>query len=115
MVTNDSIINQLGTLGRELGELSDLLGDAEVEAVKLRLDFERRESIAFLQAEGSVEKKKHIARLEAQEAEEEFLLADAKVRYLKTRIRVVETRIDIGRTLGATVRAELAALPGVEN
>jgi len=115
-MTNPNAINQqLGTLGRELGELVDLLGDAEVEAVKLRLDFERRESIAFLQADGSVEKRKHEARLEAQEAEEEFLLADAKVRYLKTRIRVVETRIDIGRTLGATARAELAALPGVDN
>lgn len=84
--------------------------DAEREAVALRHAADVIESKAFLRAEGSVEARKHQARLDADDAEGKALVAEAVVRTLKAKIRAIETDIEAHRTYGATVRAELQTL-----
>jgi hypothetical protein len=88
-----------------------MLKDAEVEAVEARHAADMIESRAFLSAEGPMDIRKHRARVEADAAEEAALGAEATVRWLRQRIRAISLRIDIGRSYGAAVRAELAVLP----
>lgn len=104
----------LGELTKEIGDKLDLLREADYEATRAKIDYDRALSIAFRQASGSIEARRHIAtemchgrRLAAEEAA-------VKVRDLKNRIKLLETRIDVGRSYGAALRAEAAALPWQE-
>ena len=46
--------------------------------------------------------------------EMDALVAEALARHLKAKIRSIESRIEIGRSYGAAIRAELRTLPGQE-
>ncbi|MGH7876619.1 MAG: hypothetical protein ACRENM_02990 [Candidatus Dormibacteraceae bacterium] len=109
-LTPNQVVRQLSELGRELDAAVRTLKDSEVEAVTKRHAADMAESRAFVAAEGSMELRKHRARLEADPLEGEALVAEAVVRHLRTRIRSIDTRIEIGRSYGAAVRAELKAL-----
>lgn len=100
----------LGKIVAEIGELVVLLGAADMAATRAKAEYDRAIAIAFRQASGSIESRRHTAtevchgrRLEADEGA-------VKVRDLKNRIRHLETRIDVGRSFGAALRAEAAAL-----
>lgn len=110
LLTADSVGAQLSRLGQELDQLVAALGDQEIVAIKARSLAQHTEARAYLGAEGPVEERKREAYLYAEEALQEADIAEAVVRHLKAKIRATEARIDIGRTLGATVRAELATL-----
>lgn len=114
-LTSESIIDNLGKLSRQLDSLVEEIWRAEQEAVLLRQQFEVAEAKAFLTAEGAVESRKRLAKIETEEIETEALIAEAKLRYMKNRFRALEQRIEVGRTYSATVRAELKTLPGVES
>ena len=101
---------QLTELGRELDAVVRTLHDVEIDAVKKRHDADIAESRAFLEASGPVEQRKHEARLKADKFEEEALVAEALLRYLRAKVRAIDTRIEIGRSYGAAVRAELKTL-----
>lgn len=111
LLTPNDVVRQLTALGRELDGAVSMLKDAEVEAVEARHAADMIESRAFLSAEGPMDIRKHRARVEADAAEEAALGAEATVRWLRQRIRAISLRIDIGRSYGAAVRAELAVLP----
>lgn len=104
----------LSTLTHEIGEKLDELRDADLEATRAKADYDRAVAVAFKQCSGSVEARRHMTtemchgrRLAAEEAA-------CRVRDLKARIRLLETRIDVGRSWGAALRAEMAALPWQE-
>lgn len=104
----------LGKLTHEIGDKLDELRDADLEATRAKVDYDRAYAVAFKQCSGSVESRRHMAtemchgrRLAAEEAA-------VQVRDLKNRIRLLETRIDVGRSYGAALRAEAAALPWQE-
>lgn len=104
----------LGKLTHEIGERLDQLRDADYEHVRLKAEYDRASAIAFKQCSGSIEARRnmvvemcHGRRLAAEEAA-------AKVRDIKARIKLLETRIDVGRSYGAALRAEAAALPWME-
>jgi hypothetical protein len=106
------VVLHLAKLGRELDEIVGVLRDAEMAAVTKRHAADMAESHAYLEAVGSVETRKHLARVATDKVEAEALVAEAVVRYLKARINTISTRVDIGRSYSALIRSELAVLPG---
>jgi hypothetical protein len=113
LLTADSVGAQLARLGQELDQLVEVLGAQELKAIHVKAAAQRKEAKAYLGAEGPVEERKREAYLYAADALESAEVEEAVVRHVKSQIRAVEARIDIGRTLGATVRAELATLASV--
>jgi hypothetical protein len=104
------VVKILGDLTRQLRDQVRAYGLAETDAATKRHAADQIEARAFLRAEGSVEQRKNQARVDADHAEGEAKVAEALVKILKSRIRVIETEIDCARTAGATFRAELSTL-----
>ncbi len=111
LLTANEVVVALSKLGAELDATVTALKQAELDAANKRHEADQAESRAFVAADGSMDLRKHLARLAAGKQEQEALVAEAVCRYLKTRIRAIEVRVEIGRSYGAAVRAELAALP----
>lgn len=110
MTTPIAVGNLLAAIVGQIGELVLELEAADMEATRAKAEFDRAYAIAYRQASGSVESRRLIAvettygrRLEADEAA-------VRVRGLKSRIRHLETRVDVGRSYGAALRAEAAAV-----
>jgi hypothetical protein len=112
--TANEVVRNLAALTKELRDATTAYRAAEFDAAKLRHAADQIEARAFLRAEGSVDFRKNTAKVAADTPEGAALVAEALVRILKAEIRSIETRIDVGRTYGATVRAELATLGAME-
>jgi hypothetical protein len=102
---NQVVLNLLA-LARQIQELSDQLDQIEEDAVNAREDFTLAHAKAFLRAEGPMDIRKytaieqtHVERIQAE-------LAETKVRGMKRQIDTLKTRIDVGRSAAALVRAE---------
>ncbi len=106
------IIHQLGKMGRELDQLVREISAQELKWLKSNRAATHAEAVAYLQAEGPVEIRKRTAFLAAEELLDQAEVDGATLRHLKSQIKALEIRIDIGRTLSATTRAELAILGG---
>ncbi|HVB77611.1 MAG TPA: hypothetical protein VNI34_07425 [Candidatus Nitrosotalea sp.] len=106
MLTTSDVVQQLAELGRELDAAVRTLREAELDAVQKRHIADVVESRVFVDAEGSAELRKHLARLGAAKVEDEALIAESVVRYLRTKIRAIELRVEIGRSMGASLRSE---------
>lgn len=104
------VVKHLGELTTALDRTVAALKVAERDAAEKRHGADMVEARAFLAAEGSVEFRKNTAKVAADRAEADALVAEALVRVLRQEIRAIDTRIDVGRTYGATVRAELKTL-----
>lgn len=111
LLTPQQVVLNLAALGRDLESTVRALKDADLDAVQKRHNADLVESRAYVDAEGAVEMRKHLARLEAAKWEDDALVAEAVVRYLRKRIDSISLRIDVGRSMGAALRAELSALP----
>jgi predicted NAD/FAD-binding protein len=101
----------LAELARQLDHTVNLLRDADLEAVQARHAADVAESTAYLTAEGSVEMRKHRARLATDKLEEKALQSEAVVRYLRQKINALGVRVEVGRSMGAALRQELQTLP----
>ena len=108
VLTSTDVATQLAKLSRQLDELVQEIGRADIVAVNAREDHTLALSRAFLQAEGAMDVRKHVSieathmqRLAAE-------LAEATVRGLRRSIDSVRVRIDVGRSVGAAMRAETA-------
>jgi hypothetical protein len=110
-LTPNAIVHQLVELGQELDTTVRMMKQVEVEAAEKRHAADMAESRAFVSAEGSMDLRKHTARLAADRIEGEALVAEALARHLRAQIRALGERIEIGRSLGAALRAELAVMP----
>lgn len=104
---NDVVI-QLAALSRELDERTRDLNEADVAAVNAREAAKLAEAKAFLAADGSVEARKSKAVIQTHEIRLAAEVAEAGVRGLQRTIRTLQTRIEVGRTYGATLRSEMA-------
>jgi hypothetical protein len=103
-------VRNLSRLTEELRNNTTALRVAEQDAAVKRHVADMAESRAFLSADGPMDIRKHTARVAADDKEGAALVAEALVRVLRQEIRAIETRIDVGRTYGATVRAELRTI-----
>lgn len=108
--TSADVVRGLTMLTEELRLTVASFRAAEKNAAEKRHAADMAESRAFLSADGAMDLRKHTARVAADRIEGEALVAEALVRVLRAEIRSIETRIDVGRTYGATVRAELKTI-----
>jgi hypothetical protein len=111
VLTGASIAKHLSELGRQLDVTVEMLRDADLDAAQKRSAADTAESKAFVDAEGPMDIRRHLARLEASSKEYDAVVAEALVRHLRRSLSSLEVRIEIGRSLGAIARAELSALP----
>ena len=82
------------------------LNTADVEATELAEDAKLAEAKAFVAAEGSVDMRKNKAIIETHDIRLAARVAEALVRGHQRTVRTLQSRIDVGRSHGATVRAE---------
>jgi hypothetical protein len=108
--TPNEVVLQLAKLTRDLDGIVEQLRLADIDAIRKRHAADLAESHAFLDAEGSMDIRKHEARLKAADKEMDALVAEALVRHLRKKLDAVDKRIEVGRSMGTTVRAELKTL-----
>jgi hypothetical protein len=108
--TPHEVVANLSALTEELRRTVAAFRAAERDAAEKRHAADMAESRAFLTADGAMDLRRHTARVAADRVEGDALVAEALVRVLRAEIRSIETRIEVGRTYGATVRAELKTL-----
>lgn len=106
VLTSSDVAQQLGLLGRELDLTVEQIREADFDATKKRGAFDLAYSRAFVGADGSMEIRKHLAVIATFQLREAADVADALVRHLRRRIDAVGKRIEVGRSIGTTVRAE---------
>lgn len=102
------IAQHLANLSRELDTTVDQLQKADEDATRQRAEADVAFSKAFLNAVGSVDARKHEAAIETGDLRLRADLSEATVRHLRRRLDALKTRIDVGRSYGAAVRAEIA-------
>lgn len=107
-LTAGDVALHLLSLSRELTSMTEALNAADVESVEVAEDAKLAEAKAFVLAEGSVDFRKATATINTHDIRLAARVAEANVRALQRTIRTLERRIDVGRTHGATVRAEVA-------
>lgn len=108
------VVKHLGELTGLLDRTVGALKVAEKNAAEKRHAADLAESRAFLSADGAMELRKHTARVASAQQEGDALVAEALVRVLRQEIRAIDTRIEVGRTMSATIRSELKTI-GYEN
>ena len=106
-LTPNSVVSQLAELGRALDKGVDALEKAETAAVNAREDYTLALSKAFLRAEGAMDFRKHKAIEQTHDERLAAETAEAVVRGLRRQIDSIKTRIDIGRSVGVALRAEI--------
>jgi hypothetical protein len=109
----DVLASQLAQLGKQLDEATEELAKLDViatwkgiEAVRVKEEHEDALARAYRDADGSVETRKAEARLNCLEARKvshdtsaSWELAKADVRNQQAKVRAINARIDIGRSL----------------
>lgn len=106
--TATEVAQHLAHLARDLDATVRALEAADRGAVEKRAAADLAYSRAFLAAEGSVDRRKHIAAVDTHQQRLDADVADTVVRHLRRQIDAIKTRIDVGRSYGAAVRAEIA-------
>lgn len=101
------VLDHLGGLARRLDELVSALEAADREATEKRRVYDLAFSKAFLSAEGSMDVRRHQAVLATEAERAAADVADTVVRHLRRQIDAVKTRIDVGRSYSAALRAEI--------
>lgn len=118
----ETLVRQLGQLGRDLDEEVSHLGELEEEAANAEGHFRKLESAyddcidrAFLDAQGNVDMRKAQSRLTCteertvkQEANIEWNKAKGRVFTQNANLNAIRTRIDIGRSLLSREKALLS-------
>ena len=107
-ITPNSAVVEMAKLSRTLDEAGYRLHDAERKAVNARHAFTVAQAKAFLTAEGSIQARTAQATLDTAAERVGAELAEAEVRILKSDIRILENRIDVGRSVVGVLRAEAA-------
>ena len=104
------VVLHLAALTRELSQATAALVAADRDATLKRHAADLAEARAYLAAGGTIPERERIADDNTEKSEQDARLAETLARGLKAQIRALEIRIDVGRTYGATVRAELKTL-----
>ena len=111
LLTPNEVVKQLTRLAQELDATTELLREADHDSTLKRHQADLAEAKAYLSAEGPVEERKRIAKVATERIEEEALVSEALVRYLKNKLKSLDLRIEVGRSLGTSLRAEMRLMP----
>jgi hypothetical protein len=109
-ITPNGAVLELAKLSRTLDEAGYRLHDAERKAVRNRHEFTVAQAKAFLCAEGSIQARTAQATVDTAEQRVGAELAEAEVRILRSDIRILENRIDVGRSVVGVLRAEASVV-----
>lgn len=107
-LNSSEIAAELAKRARELDRLVADIDAAERTAVHRREDYTLAYAQAFLCAEGAMDVRRYQATQNTHEARLAAELAEQQVRGMRRQIESVRARIDVGRSLGAAVRAEVS-------
>lgn len=105
------IASQLGALGVDLDKAVAELGRLEELAVGAEGDYKVKFAKTFREGTGSVEDRKQDAVIACDAEWRTWSKAASVVHMQKEHIKALHARIDVGRTLASTARAE-ASLAG---
>lgn len=105
-LTPNAVAAQLVELSRKLDQLVQAMDSAELDALHKREDYTVAHSEAFLAAEGPVDRRKHRAIIDTHAERLAAELAEREAKRLQRQIDAVKKRIEVGRSVGATVRTE---------
>ena len=111
-MTPNDVALALAKLGRDLEACVRSLDQADREAVNRREDYTLALSRAFLKADGAMDLRKHQSIVDTHAERLAAELAEQMVRGLRRQVDSIKVRIDIGRSVGTALRAELTALGG---
>lgn len=106
-MTPNEVAGQLARLARDLDEAVRIIETADRDSVEKRAAADLAFSRSFMGATGSVDARKHTATIETHDQRLAADVADAVVRHLRRRIDALKTRIEVGRSVGTAIRAEL--------
>lgn len=101
------VAQHLGDLAKELDGLVKEIGEADHIATVLREEYIRAYAKAWRNSSGSIEARKQTALFLTEEERMAAETADCSVRDLRRKIEALKVRIDVGRSYGAAVRAEV--------
>lgn len=107
-LTPNQVVQSLLALSRELAELSKDLDVLERDAVNKAADATNIYLQAFLKAEGPQYLREVTAKAAAADAQLQADLAKCLVSGRKRDLQVLTTRIDVGRSAAAALRAEIS-------
>lgn len=108
-LTPNEIALELAQIGRQINQATEDLRIQDEEAVRARRRFEVEYAREFLSAEGPMEVKKQKAILATSDKKLDAEISDQKLRAIRSRLQELRDRLEIGRSLGATIRSEWAA------
>lgn len=106
-ITAMGVSKHLGDLAKELDALVNLIGEEDLIATVKREEYLRAYADAWRAAVGSVEARKQIAISLTRDQRLAAEIADCTIRDLRRKIDALRVRIDVGRSYGAAVRAEV--------
>lgn len=106
-LTPNAVALQLANLTRQLDDLVQDIDEKEKDAVHAREDYTLAYAKAYLTAEGSIEARKHTATVDTHEVRLAAETAEQIVKGLRRQIDTVRLRVEVGRSLGAALRAEI--------
>jgi cell division septum initiation protein DivIVA len=106
-MTPNQIAANLISLGKELVALVKHFRDLELAAAEAKREYEVAYARSYMAAEGPVEDRKQAAIAETSDKRYMADLADREIAACKEAIKALHARIEIGRTLSATVRDEV--------
>lgn len=86
-LTPGFIIAELASLRAEASKGIALLAEVEAKAVRLDLEADKVESLAFMEAQGTVADRQHIARIKAIDAREAAGIAKVEVNRVKIKLK----------------------------
>lgn len=105
--TTNEVGLALAKLGRDLDACKDRLNEADLEATIAQETRKVAEAKALVTAEGRTgEERKAQATIATHEIRLDAEVKDAIVRGLVREMKTLQSRIDVGRTLGAGIRKE---------
>jgi hypothetical protein len=107
MNANEVVLN-LADLGRQLDAAVRQLRTFDEDSVRARARYEVLFARHFLNGNSSVDARKQQARLDCEKEWLDAEIADQKVRSQKALISSLGVRIDIGRSYGSAIKAEMA-------
>jgi hypothetical protein len=106
------VVQHLASLALELNNKVAAIRTAERDFVEKRGAADLAYSREYLAAEGSIDARRHQATIKTFRQRMDADVAEAVVRHLRREIDALRVRIDVGRSYGAAIRAELSALVG---
>jgi hypothetical protein len=105
-ITPLSVLQDLNKVSRDLDFMGDKLYEADRAAVQSREDYILAYNLAYLAAAGSIPQREATALVKTHTQRLAAEVADLEVRKYRQRIRILERRIDVGRSNVGVVRAE---------